>query len=324
MKPKLVFVLLLLPLPTLLFPRASTDRETPDRPVNILLNPTADRGFEGWLAYKETFIDPGSGDPCFAVRNQGYILQDVLLPKGSNARYALLFGNLETARINSNGSITGLPYLYGYMMVSSHGRILSYLQGPSMLFRGNRVGKWWPAFGVFAIPPETGVIRFFLNQAERKGDPQNGSLARFDDLGLYLFETVEEARRHLRELSKLKPGLREQAEAEPSGRRKPDWQQPPENFITPPRVRMQHRPCIAEKAPAFRLPGEVVLQCEVGPDGKASDCRVQRGLGDNFDRVAIEAVRSRWVFMPGTQNGKPVTGSILVEVPLVECSPAVR
>jgi hypothetical protein len=38
-------------------------------------------------------------------------------------------------------------------------------------------------------------MRLFLNQAERMGVPQNGSAARFDNLGLYLLPTMAEAMR---------------------------------------------------------------------------------------------------------------------------------
>jgi len=38
-------------------------------------------------------------------------------------------------------------------------------------------------------------MRLFLNQAERMGVPQNGSAARFDDLGPYLLPTMAEAMR---------------------------------------------------------------------------------------------------------------------------------
>lgn len=36
-------------------------------------------------------------------------------------------------------------------------------------------------------------IRFFLNQASRRGLPHNGSAARFDTVGLYLFPKKEDA-----------------------------------------------------------------------------------------------------------------------------------
>jgi hypothetical protein len=48
-------------------------------------------------------------------------------------------------------------------------------------------------WGIFQVPEGIGSIRFFLNQAERRGVSHNDSAARFDDLGLHLFATREEA-----------------------------------------------------------------------------------------------------------------------------------
>ena len=61
------------------------------------------------------------------------------------------------------------------------------------------------AWGIFRVPLGTGTIRFFMNQAERKNVPQNGSAARFDDLGLYLFDTQEEAAAFVNKYKDQKP-----------------------------------------------------------------------------------------------------------------------
>lgn len=108
-----------------------------------------------------------------------------------------MIGRGASERINSDGAITGLPYLYGYMMfeVSPRGgRVLDYLQGLNMLASPPRENEWVPMWGIFRVPEETGAIRFFLQQALRNGVPHNGSAALFDDVGLYLFATEREAR----------------------------------------------------------------------------------------------------------------------------------
>jgi hypothetical protein len=53
--------------------------------------------------------------------------------------------------------------------------------------------EWVDMWGIFPVPERTKRIRFFLNQALRRGVPHNGSAARFDNLGLYLFATKEDA-----------------------------------------------------------------------------------------------------------------------------------
>ncbi len=62
-----------------------------------------------------------------------------------------------------------------------------------MLCWAKNPDEWVTVLGLFEVPSGTGAIRFFLNQAERKDVPQDGSAARFDDLGLYIFTTEEEA-----------------------------------------------------------------------------------------------------------------------------------
>jgi hypothetical protein len=128
---------------------------------------------------------------CFVVRDGGSFYQDVELPQQSAGKYVLLIGHGASERVNSDSSITGLPYLYGYMMEQKE--IRSYLQGPQMLGRSAFRDEWVKMTGIFKVPAGTTTIRFFLNQAERNGDPQNSSAARFDNLGLYVFATKDEA-----------------------------------------------------------------------------------------------------------------------------------
>ena len=166
--------------------------------TNFLKNPNADLQSQFWRAYGEATIETcATGNPCFVVRNGAYFLQDVTLPDGAVGQYAVLLGRGASERINSDGAITGLPYLYGYMMreVSPRGgRILDYLQGQNMRASSTRENEWVPMWGIFRVPEGTGAIRFFLNQAVRKGVPHNGSAARFDDVGLYLFGSEQDAR----------------------------------------------------------------------------------------------------------------------------------
>jgi hypothetical protein len=173
-----------------IFANAQTD--------NLLLNPKANDGTNSWRAFGNAQVEQSDyGDWRFVVRNNGHFFQDVQLPEDAAGKYALLIGRVSSERIDPDGAITGLPSLYGYMMDGANprgGRILSYLQGQQMLCRARTVNEWVTAWGIFEVPDGTHAIRFFLNQAERKDVPQNGSAARFDDLGLYLFSTEGEAK----------------------------------------------------------------------------------------------------------------------------------
>jgi hypothetical protein len=162
---------------------------------NLLQNSNADAAGEHWRAFGNAIVERDSDGSHFTIRHAGYFLQDVALPGDSAGKYALLIGRVSSERINPDGAITGLPYLYGYMLADSKvGKINDYLQGQQMLGRAKEKNAWVVAWGVFKIPEGTTTIRYFLNQAERQGLPHDGSAARFDDLGLYVFATAEEAK----------------------------------------------------------------------------------------------------------------------------------
>ena len=167
------------------------------QPQNLLRNPNADLQTQFWQTFGETAVETSAfKSPFFVVTNGGYFCQEVPLPKDASGKYALFIGLGASERINAYGAITGLPYLYGYMMsdVSPRkNRILDYLQGQNMRAAPTYQLEWVPMWGIFHVPNGTGSMRFFLKQALRNGMPHNGSAAYFDDLGLYLFETEEEA-----------------------------------------------------------------------------------------------------------------------------------
>lgn len=170
---------------------------------NLLQNPNADLGAQSWRAFGETAIETTTtNDAHFVVRNGGYFFQDVELPKDAGGQYLVLIGRGAGERVNSDGAITGSPYLYGYMMQppsADRKEILEYLQGQRMLAQTTVRDEWLSMWGIFEVPEGTTKVRFFLNQALRAGVPHDGSAARFDNLGLYLFSTRKQAQEFVRE-----------------------------------------------------------------------------------------------------------------------------
>ena len=167
------------------------------QPRNLLQNPNADLEAQHWRATGEATIEfITSNNRCFVVRNGGHFYQDVILPNEAVGQYAVLIGRGLSERIHEGGAITGRPYLYGYMMAErtpNGGKVLDYLQGQKMLSFAKYTDQWVDMWGIFQVPVGTKKLRFFLNQALAKGVPHNGSAARFDNLGLYLFTTKEDA-----------------------------------------------------------------------------------------------------------------------------------
>lgn len=163
---------------------------------NLVKNPYANQGLQFWKSRGDVSIDnDNEGNPYFAVRYSGDIWQDVILREADAGRWALLISFSSSERINRDEDQTGLPYLYGYLLNrADNNRIDAYLQGQNMKHAVREPGKWSVIWGVFQVPPTSGGIRLFLQQADGRY-AQNGSAANFDEPGIYLFDTEEEARK---------------------------------------------------------------------------------------------------------------------------------
>lgn len=83
--------------------------------------------------------------------------------------------------------------------------------------------------------------------------------------------------------------------------------------VTRPELVHKVEPEYSEDARKAKFAGTVVLYIEIDPTGHPTNIRVARSLGMGLDEKAIEAVR-KWVFVPGKENGKPVTVPATVEV----------
>ena len=59
--------------------------------------------------------------------------------------------------------------------------------------------------------------------------------------------------------------------------------------------------------------GAVTLSVTIGTDGRPRDITVEKPLGDDFDRNAIEALK-QWQFDPALKDGQPVETKIKVEM----------
>lgn len=169
--------------------------------TNLLQNPAADQQSQSWRAYQQATIEPCEpNNPCFVLRNGGYFLQDISVPEAAVGQFAVLIGRASAERVKPDGSITGLPYLYGYMMDGDDprsGKIIEYLQGQGMSARNASENEWRTLSGIFKVPDGTKRIRLFLKQALAKDSPHDGSATRFDDVGVYLFKTKQEAQSFL-------------------------------------------------------------------------------------------------------------------------------
>ncbi len=167
--------------------------------ANMLVNGDAAGGTGGWIVQGQAKAERIDGVPCFTVRSGGSLEQGLRLPPDSVGRFAALVGKGDADRVNEDGSITGLPYLYGMVIAADRTRLLAYWQGQQLLARPRQPGEWVTMSGVFSVPYGAESVSIQLRQAERKGLPQNGSAARFSDVRLVLFPTEAAARAYVEE-----------------------------------------------------------------------------------------------------------------------------
>jgi hypothetical protein len=161
-------------------------------PANLVENAAAEVGVAPWSHSGEAAIEACDGDPCFTVRNRGSFSQTILLPREIPGRYLVIIGSGFSERFNVDGSGTGLPYLYALVTARDGVRITAHLQG--MRARPSGPTEWVTMSGVFRMPDDSDVLTLQLHQASVKDIPQNGSAARFDNIGVFAFPTEQEAR----------------------------------------------------------------------------------------------------------------------------------
>lgn len=164
---------------------------------NLLGNPNADAAMADWLTAGDARVESCDGNPCFAIRNRGSFRQSVWLPADADGRYLVLQGWGASERINVDHAITGLPYLYGAALIADGTRILDSFQDRHATAQADRPNQWVAMWGIYRVPAGAAFVMFQLAQAERQGVPQNGSAARFDDLGCYIFSNESAALAHL-------------------------------------------------------------------------------------------------------------------------------
>jgi hypothetical protein len=191
---------------------------------NLLDNPNADLATFDWQRTADATVEPCDGNPCFVVRNRGEFRQTILLRSEASGRFVVFVGSGWAERVEPN-AITGLPYLYG--VAAARGRILDYFQGQHMLGRSAGPGQWVAMSGVFQVPPGTERLAFQANIAEARGTPQNGSAARFDDLGCYLFTTEAEARAFISKWRGSRGAVNPAAEKSAAARQTAPRREPP-------------------------------------------------------------------------------------------------
>ena len=146
-----------------------------------------------WRGDGEVTVEEFEGNRCFVLRNGARLTQEVELPRDSAEKFVLFIAHVFGERTDHPGDITDQPYLYGLTLSADRRRILLHNQAASMGGLAAPPGQWGKSWGVFKIPDGASSIVYQLAQGLRRGTLRDGSAARFDDVGLFIFDTREAA-----------------------------------------------------------------------------------------------------------------------------------
>jgi len=160
-------------------------------PTNLIENPAAERGADAWQGEGSALVEEFEGNRCFVVRNGGKFTQTVKIPVEAAGKFVLFIAHVAGERIPSD--VTDRPYLYGLTWSADGRRILLHNQAATMRSDAEHANQWTKAWGVFPVSDGASSISYQLGQALRRGSPYTGSAARFDDVGLFVFNTRIEA-----------------------------------------------------------------------------------------------------------------------------------
>ncbi len=86
------------------------------------------------------------------------------------------------------------------------------------------------------------------------------------------------------------------------------------NGVKPPTVVYQPMPSYTQEARDARAEGIILLEAIIRKDGNVTDLKVLRGLGHGLDERAIDTIKRKWQFEPGTLNGEPVSVQANIEI----------
>jgi hypothetical protein len=157
--------------------------------TNLLLNGQADSKTEHWDVL-ETTVEEFNGDKVFVFHNGGSLRQLVKLTDAAVGKYVLFIGRISSEGANVvDKSNTNLPLIFVANLIPSGSS-----KGKGQIIRDDAKGEndWDTIYTIYQLTNK-GIIECWLLQHREQNVPNEGSAVRFDNLGLYLFETKEDA-----------------------------------------------------------------------------------------------------------------------------------
>jgi len=175
--------------------------------INWVYNHNAENETKGWGANGSVKVQESvDKNHYFLIQNGDHIMQHVFLAEPTPP-YALFVGRATINKIKEDmPKKSGLPVISVLIenkggkkqnWASMHGMSASYF---AKIYDNN----WVPMWGIWKMPDSAIKLNFKLGQLRYRGEPIGDTEAYFDDVGLYFFNTKEEAKvfleKHFREL----------------------------------------------------------------------------------------------------------------------------
>ena len=164
---------------------------------NYLANPNADQRTQFWRASGDTSVEKcANGDPCFVTRWDGKLVGKAVLPAGATGKYMLLIGSAAAERVHAKDTDqTGESYIHGYGE-SLDPKVVrgKHYSARTLQTATRQANQWATIWGVFEVGDGIRKISFEIRQSDGSS-AKDGSASRFDDLGVFLFDTESEARK---------------------------------------------------------------------------------------------------------------------------------
>lgn len=160
--------------------------------TNLLLNGKADSKTEHWRAW-DTTVEEYNGDKVFVLHKVGSLSQWTKLTEEAVSKFVLFIGRFSSERTNVDGKPTTNPSHF-YIFFSNLG---AKSEGPIILNDAKGENEWSTIYAIYQLPKES-FIKCVI-YGKKHDVPSEGSVVRFDNLGLYLFETEKDALEFARE-----------------------------------------------------------------------------------------------------------------------------
>lgn len=176
-----------------LLPQQSLSRQ-----ANLLVNGDAESGMTAWWASPSDAAveECGARNHCLVVRNRAMFAQTIRMPAAAVGKVLVVIGFVQADRVDPAAGISDRPHLYGILW-NSQKRVAAYLKGdPSRghIHTAATSTEWQRVWLMQRVEPDSVELALTFSLGERKGSPHDGSAGRFDDLGVFIFNTEEDAR----------------------------------------------------------------------------------------------------------------------------------